>query len=150
MKLFQITNYLLVRLLIAALCAGFTGIAGAATDDSDTSATAYVDSIHKWGAWELDIEPAAGGLQAPGNQPMLARNSKVNLRTNSIAALAPTAPATVITRAPAPVIPPVTAPVRPPAPVTPPVTFAPSGSVTGQTFLPPASPNIFPVSNTAK
>ena len=50
---------------------------------------AYVDSVHKWGAWELDIEPAAGGLSQTQTQALNARNSKVTLRTNSIAALAP-------------------------------------------------------------
>jgi hypothetical protein len=56
---------------------------------SSNSTIAYVDSIHQWGAWELDIEPAAGGLQAQSTQPLNARNSKVALRTNSISALAP-------------------------------------------------------------
>jgi len=51
--------------------------------------TAYTDSVHNWGAWALDIEPAAGGLQASGTQPLNARSAKLSLRTNSIAALSP-------------------------------------------------------------
>lgn len=50
---------------------------------------AYVDSVHKWGAWGLDIEPAAGGLSQLTTQALNARDSKVALRTNSISALAP-------------------------------------------------------------
>lgn len=62
-------------------------------DDSETE-VAYVDSVTTWGAWELDIEPAAGGLTPPTTQALNARNSKVALRTNSISALAPKIPAT--------------------------------------------------------
>ncbi|NOQ88828.1 MAG: hypothetical protein GQ550_07875 [Gammaproteobacteria bacterium] len=56
---------------------------------ADQSNLAYVDSVLKWGAWGLDIEPAAGGLSQPTTQALNARNSKVTLRTNSFAALAP-------------------------------------------------------------
>ncbi len=49
----------------------------------------YVDSITKWGAWELDIEPAAGGLTAPVTQPLNVRDSALSIRTNSFSALAP-------------------------------------------------------------
>ena len=62
---------------------------------------AYVDSVHKWGAWELDIEPAAGGLSQPQTQALNARNSKVVLRTNSVAALAPKRATPAISASPA-------------------------------------------------
>lgn len=67
----------------------------AATDASNTANNtpaeiAYVDSVKKWGAWNLDIQPAAGGLQAPSStQPLTARGTKLRLRTNSFTALAP-------------------------------------------------------------
>ncbi|MBT8134385.1 MAG: hypothetical protein KJO03_07735, partial [Gammaproteobacteria bacterium] len=35
------------------------------SDEESESEVAYVDSVTKWGAWELDIEPAAGGLTPP-------------------------------------------------------------------------------------
>jgi hypothetical protein len=62
---------------------------------------AYVDSVHKWGAWELDIEPAAGGLSQPQTQALNARNSKVALRTNSMDALAPKRAIPAISASPA-------------------------------------------------
>ena len=52
-----------------------------------TTATAYVDSIHQWGAWDLDIEPAAGGLQQASTQALNARDSRASVRTNSFSAL---------------------------------------------------------------
>ncbi len=111
---------LLSVLLLAFSTTGFAASAKS-SDNDDEDTTAYVDSIHKWGAWELDIEPAAGGVQPATGQPVLARGSRVYLRTNSISALAP-----------------------PPPKVMPPTTFAPNGSITGQKFTPPPSPNINP------
>lgn len=84
---------------------------------------AYVDSVHQWGAWELDIEPAAGGLTPPSTGALNARDAKVRVRTNSISALAPSAPPSpVVFNTPTPVVPTVVpaAPVTPPPPVTPP------------------------------
>ena len=89
-----------------------TVLAGASTSDTNT---AYVDSIHQWGAWELDIEPAAGGLQQPSTQALNARNTKVSLRTNSITALSPATRAIPAT----PASPGIT-PAIPATPVTPP------------------------------
>jgi hypothetical protein len=119
---------------LAVLCLTFAG-ASIAEWHEDTETTAvYVDSIHQWGPWELDIEPAAGGIQPPSTKALNARDSKVTLRTNSIAALAPTAPTPVVFQTPTtPVVPPVV-PVTPPAPpVTPPrpaapINFAPPGA----------------------
>lgn len=89
-------------ILVLALSAVTNVNAG---DDSTTAA--YVDSIHKWGAWELDIEPAAGGLQQPPTQALNARDSRVTLRTNSIAALAPQRQGTVTPPTPVPTITPI-------------------------------------------
>jgi len=63
------------------------------SDSTSGSTTTYVDSVHNWGAWGLDIEPAAGGIQQQSVQALNARDSKVTLRTNSIAALGPAIPA---------------------------------------------------------
>lgn len=49
----------------------------------------YVDSITQWGAWELDIEPAAGGLKKAETRALYTRDSKVTVRTNSFSALSP-------------------------------------------------------------
>ena len=100
--------FLLMFLLITA--------SSMATADN-TSEIAYVDSVTKWGAWELDIEPAAGGLAAPSTGALNARGSKVSLRTNSIAALAPPQSSSRMPNAPAP-----TTPIVPPAPQIPTVT----------------------------
>ncbi len=88
---------------------------------------AYVDSVLKWGAWELDIEPAAGGISAPTTRALNTRSAKVALRTNSIAALAPPAPI-----APGGGIP--ANPILPGTPILPPVT------------PPPAIPTLNPIS----
>jgi len=84
--------------------------------------TAYTDSVHNWGAWALDIEPAAGGLQEAGTQPLNVRSSKLSLRTDSIAALSPRRATGDIAISPKP------APVPPTTPATPTIT--------------PVSPNI--------
>ena len=103
-----------------------TTAAAAATNENieqsyNKTSTVYVDSVFQWGAWELDIEPAAGGLQAQTTQALNARDSKVRLRTNSMSALAPPQrPGTVTPpSAPLPVIPPPPVPV--PAPTITPI-----------------------------
>lgn len=101
---------------------------------TEDPAVAYVDSVHQWGAWELDIEPAAGGLTPPSTGALNARDAKVRVRTNSISALAPSAPPPPVAyNIPTPVVPTVVpaAPVTPPPPVTPPrpaapISFAPA------------------------
>ena len=100
----------------------------AATESSET--TAYVDSVHQWGAWELDIEPAAGGITQPGTQPMNGRSARVAFRTNSFSAIAPTP----VADAPQPVNPIVTP--------TPPTKFAPPGATPATTVPLPPSTNI--------
>ncbi|VAW54846.1 hypothetical protein MNBD_GAMMA05-1816 [hydrothermal vent metagenome] len=89
-----------------------------------TGETTYIDSVHNWGAWALDIEPAAGGLHTEGTQPLNARSAKLTLRTNSIAAISPRRiPGDIaIPQSPAPVAPTVPAiptitPVSPSVPI---------------------------------
>ncbi len=76
----------------------------------------YVDSVHQWGAWALDIEPAAGGLAPTTTNALNVRNSKITFRTNSIAALAPPPFPNTPALPAAPV-----APITPPPPITPPI-----------------------------
>ena len=87
----------------------------------NSTTTAYVDSIHKWGAWELDIEPAAGGLQQPSTQALNSRDARVSLRTNSFSALAPRDHSPVIFTTSSPIVPDVVPVTPPPPPVTPPI-----------------------------
>lgn len=108
---------LLMTVALSSQAAPGTGTSTDASTDADSKnddTTAYVDSIHKWGAWELDIEPAAGGVQPTAGQPLMARDSRIRLRTNSIAALAPTPPPPHGPQPP--VTPPQTPPTVPPAP----------------------------------
>ena len=93
------------------------------SDNDSDSEVAYVDSVTKWGAWELDIEPAAGGLTPPSTGALNARDSSVALRTNSISALAPPTSAKPPTITSSPIMPPIipAAPPAPPVPVTPPI-----------------------------
>jgi hypothetical protein len=108
---------LLTRLCLITASFVLTATSAAATNEN----TAYVDSVHHWGPWELDIEPAAGGLKAQTTQVLKARDSKVRLRTNSISALAPPQRPETITRPPAPLPATPAAPVMPPAPTLTPI-----------------------------
>jgi hypothetical protein len=119
-KLAMITTLMSVS---AATIAGPT-IPGPKWQPDEEEEVVYVDSVTKWGAWELDIEPAAGGLELPSPRAMSPRNSKVALRTNSIAELAPP-PSSATTPPPMP----PTIPVTPPAPITPPTITPISPSV---------------------
>ena len=106
------------QLVLTALTLSFATTSIAAWKNSADEAPEYVDSIHKWGAWEHDIEPAAGGLQQSSSQVLNARDSKVSLRTNSVSALAPQRPA--VPAVPAtpttPAVPAISAaPIAPPA-----------------------------------
>ncbi len=135
---------LLTSLLITATSAVIAG------EKNQGTGVAYVDSVLKWGAWELDIEPAAGGISAPQPRALNARSSKVALRTNSIAALAPPTPDR---GTPAnPIIPgtPIPTPVIPAPPVKPfiptaPTNLAPPGATppTVVTFPAPTAPTSF-------
>lgn len=97
-----------------------------AAEQNTGKSVAYVDSIHKWGAWELDLEPAAGGISPPGTRPLAARDTKVQVRPNSFSGLGssvtiaerPVTPVNPVNPVPPPVTPPV---VTPPAPVVPPI-----------------------------
>lgn len=99
--------------------------AGQSTENQNV----YVDSVHHWGAWEMDIEPAAGGIQSQTTQPLSARNSRVSLRTNSISALGPNAPTDMIIAGG-----PGSPAGGPSTPITPPVTTIPT--------ITPIAPNV--------
>lgn len=115
------TVNLLPTLLLASLT---TALATATFASNNDNIESYVDSVHHWGPWELDIEPAAGGIQVPTTGPLNARNSKVALRTNSISALAPQlhSPETTSSVSPTPIIPstpstPTIIPISPTVPI---------------------------------
>ena len=122
-----------------------TAIAGV-SDITAENDTVYVDSVTQWGAWNLDIEPAAGGLTQAATQALNARDSSVSLRANSISALAQVAPPVPALKPPTPAT-----PVTPVVPVTPvgpvgPANFAPPAATPATTIivnLPPAT-NITP------
>lgn len=119
----RLTSVKASQLVLATVIMSFAGTSIAAWK-GDADKDDYVDSVTKWGAWELDIEPAAGGLQQSSSQILNARDSKVTLRTNSIAALAPqrpdipAVPATPTTPA-VPAVPavPVITPISPSVPI---------------------------------
>jgi len=94
--------------------------------------TTYVDSVKKWGAWDLDLQPAAGGLKASTTQPLNARESKLRVRTNSFSALAPRAHGTNLGNTPT--TPPPTVTLPPVIPPTPPVIPSPIGGPTDGLF----------------
>ena len=109
-----------------SLCLSSTSYAAWKTDEEVAAekaekATAYTDSVHQWGAWELDIEPAAGGVTPAATQALSDRGARVAFRTNSFSAIAPTAPAATtppITDTPVPT-PPIYTP--PPVPTVTPI-----------------------------
>ena len=129
--------------MLAALSMGFAAVATASNQEETTN---YIDSVTGWGAWELDIEPAAGGLTPTTTQAINARASKVSLRTNSISALAGIPP--VPTQ-----IPPVQTPATPVGPTGPigPSNFAPAAATPATTIIVnlPPSANVSPVSPSA-
>ncbi len=141
----NLTGGQITKIFITALSIFTTTTSIAAVQNNETaniSATAYVDSVTQWGAWELDIEPAAGGLTPPTAQALNARGSKLSLRTNSISAL------TAIPPVPAQ-IPPVSTPATPVGPSGPvgPSNFAPPAATPAVTIIVnlPPSTNVTPV-----
>ncbi len=138
-----INNSLTTKLILAA-----TLLLATSTSFAEDADLTYVDSVHNWGAWGLDLEPAAGGLTPPTTQALNARNTKVVLRTNSIAALAPPAspiqPEIPVAPPTPPIAPPPVPPIAPSIP-TAPTTFAPPGATPiVPVTLPPRAPSIIP------
>ena len=119
----QFTKYIIATICI---CLSSASYAAWKTDEEVAAeeaekATAYADSVHQWGAWELDIEPAAGGITPAVTQALSDRGARVAFRTNSFSAIAPTAPAATtppITDTPVPT-PPIYTP--PPVPTVTPI-----------------------------
>lgn len=140
---------LVIKLILATALMATASVSAAEGSKAKKSDVAYVDSVLKWGAWGLDIEPAAGGLSAPTTKPLNARNSKLILRTNSFSALAPPAasPSNPIERPGAPVPPPVIPPPTRPTmfPVGPGVPIPTGGPGNGSAPTPTIttiSPNV--------
>lgn len=80
------------RLLASFMVAASISLTSASVVASEPAeAQAYVDSVTQWGAWELDIEPAAGGIAQADTDALKARESKVTPRTNSFTAVSPLA-----------------------------------------------------------
>ncbi len=74
------------------LCAGLLGLAGsayAAAPTSDIEATAYVDSFNEWGAWELGLEPAAGGSTPSPSRALTSRKANIVFRPKDNNAYSP-------------------------------------------------------------
>ena len=51
--------------------------------------TAYVDSVHGWGAWELGLEPAAGGSTPSPSRALTSRSANIKFRPNDNSAFSP-------------------------------------------------------------
>ncbi len=116
-----------IKLGLVALPMILATSANAATNNEKA---VLIDSVHQWGAWGLDIEPAAGGITPSATQALHARSSKLRLRTNSISALSPSAPQADIIVVSAPRTP-TPAPVVPVTPPTTPTTPAVGGPADG-------------------
>lgn len=83
---------------LSSICLlGASTLAYAATNSDDDTA-AYVDSVYGWGAWELGLEPAAGGPVPVSNRTLTVRAPRVNFRPNENSALAPDARQTPVTK----------------------------------------------------
>lgn len=86
-----------------------------------TDTPAYVDSVHGWGAWELGLEPAAGGTPPSPSRALTSRDANVQFRPNDNSAFSPDSRAVAVTSAlptPMPVAPPsipATTPITQPA-----------------------------------
>ena len=140
------------RLFAGACMLGLTALSFAA-QNPDESLTAYVDSVHEWGAWELGLQPAAGiGSSTSSRRAVTARVSNVQFRPNDNSAFTPDRRPIIQTTAmptPLPPVPVVPTPVVPtpvvptpvvPAPVVPvPAMPTSASAATGQP-LPTGSP----------
>ena len=78
-KLHQLLSICLLSISTSAYAASGAG--------EDT--TAYVDSVHGWGAWELGLEPAAGGSTPSPSRVLASRDSNIRFRPNDNSAFSP-------------------------------------------------------------
>jgi hypothetical protein len=124
----------MITALVSVSAASIAGptIPGPKWQPDEEEEVVYVDSVTKWGAWELDIEPAAGGIELASPRAMGPRDSKVALRTNSIAELGPPTNSTT-SPTPVPPTPTPTPPVTPPTitPISPSVPIPVGGPSDG-------------------
>jgi hypothetical protein len=117
------SQHKLYQLLTICLLSASTS-AFAATGSED-DATAYVDSVNGWGAWELGLEPAAGGTTPSPSRALAARGANVQFRPNDNNAFSPNSKAVVITNTrPTPMPSPIPS-AGPAAPGAPPPTAGP-------------------------
>lgn len=100
----------------------FTPIASAAGTHHCKAESGHdnsADCVFDWGAWGLDIEPAAGGISHSSGQIIKPLIPQFSLTTNSTAALAPTEIPPVVTPPPVNTAPPSpnTRPYKPGEPI---------------------------------
>ena len=127
-------NFALLAAVAGSLCVSAIPVNSYAAAPADDEQVVYVDSVTKWGAWELDIEPAAGGITKADTGALKARESRVTPRTNSFTAVSPQANL---------------ASGQPPAgpAISGPTTFAPPRATPPTRVSPPSSPNTGPASS---
>ena len=116
-KLAKLVLFSAATVYAAATVAGKPDAGEEKNDTTQNADMAYVDSVHQWGPWGLDIEPAAGGLTQQTTQALNSRETTLTLRVNSISALAPQRPVILNQSVPATPVPTIT-----PAPVIPGIT----------------------------
>ncbi len=81
------TTCKLNRLLSVCLLS-LSGSTYAASGSVEETA-AYVDSVYGWGAWELGLEPAAGGTTPSPSRALSSRGANIVFRPNDNSAFAP-------------------------------------------------------------
>ena len=60
-----------------------------AATDTDGDTAGYIDSVYGWGAWELGLEPAAGGSTPSPSRALASRGANVTFRPNDNSAFSP-------------------------------------------------------------
>lgn len=107
-KLYQLLSVCLLSISTSAYAAS----------GADEGTTAYVDSVHGWGAWELGIKPAAGGSTPSPGRALASRSANIKFRPNDNSAFSPNSRKNA---SPAPVTPtpvgPITGPIAPGQPL---------------------------------
>ena len=83
-NMFQSNHKLLSMIAICLL--GMSSSAYAATESEGAD---YVDSVYGWGAWELGLEPAAGGPPPSPGRALAAMEANVQFRPNENSAFSP-------------------------------------------------------------
>ncbi len=73
------------------LCVCLLSLSGSAyaASGSVEETTTYVDSVNEWGAWELGLEPAAGGSAPSPSRALASRSANVVFRPKDTNAFSP-------------------------------------------------------------